>query len=51
MPQVVITLRIGPLCSAATARRPLVGFTPPFASVVAISARSRQSTRTEQCLK
>lgn len=58
MPQVVITLRIGSINAWRTARSLVAGLTPPLASVAAISAsvaaisaRSRQSTRTAHCLK
>lgn len=48
MPHVYITLKASLTLRAASARSPVTGFTPPFARVAAIRARSRQVTRTEQ---
>ena len=44
MPQVVITLSTRSTTSGSNTRSPVRGWTPPLASVAAISARSRQST-------
>ena len=51
MPQVAIT--DSTLCTywRATARSPVTGFTPPFASVAPMIARSRQVTRMAHCRK
>jgi hypothetical protein len=51
MPQVVITDRIEPMHSGRIARAFVTGWLPPLAIVVAISARSRQSTSTGHCWK
>ena len=51
MPQEAITLRTSRTTSSPTARSPVSGLTPPFASVAAITARSRQSTETEHWRK
>jgi len=47
MAHVVITLSTVSTVRADSARSPLVGLTPPLASVAAIIATSRQSTLTE----
>jgi hypothetical protein len=46
-----MTLRMLSTRSCRMARAPVTGFVPPFASVAAITARSRQSTRIEHCRK
>ena len=51
IPHDAITLRTSRTTSSPTARSPVIGFTPPFASVAAITARSRHSTEIEHCRK
>ena len=51
MPQVAITDSTLLTFSAFRARSPVRGFTPPLASVAAISARSSAVTRIEHCSK
>ncbi len=51
MPHVVITLSTRTADSDVSARTPVTGFTPPFARVAAITARSLASTSSEHCRK
>ena len=51
MPQVCMTLSMSLTWRDPSARSPVAGFKPPFASVAAMTARSGQVTRTEHCRK
>ena len=51
MPHEPITLRMLSTYSPRMACRPVSGLVPALASVAAITARSRQVTETEHCLK
>ncbi len=51
MPQVAMTLKTARTVRSEATRTPVKGFTPPFARVAAMVARSRPSMVTEHCAK